>query len=73
MFDGSPVFSPDGSYMVVVSVIEEGGKLFRIDLDQPAPALPAHPGESNENDPVFSPDGQRIYFTSDRDERIENI
>ena len=23
-------------------------------------------GESNENDPVYSPDGKRIYFTSDR-------
>lgn len=73
VFDGSPVFSPDGTYMVVVSVIEEGGKLFRIPLDQPHRRFQLTHGKSDENDPVFSPTGRRIYFTSDRAEGIENI
>jgi Tol biopolymer transport system component len=73
VFDGAPVFSPDGSYLVVVSVIEEGGKLFRIPLDQPHRRFQLTHGESDENDPVFSPTGRRIYFTSDRAEGIENI
>ena len=30
-------------------------------------AIQVTTGESNENDPIFSPDGKRLYFTSDRD------
>lgn len=73
VFDAAPVFSPDGKSMVYVSVVGKGhAKLFRSPIDQPAQRFQLTTGEWNENDPTFSPDGQRIYFTSDRDGR-ENI
>lgn len=73
VYDGAPVFSPDGTYLVVASEVEEGTKLFRIPLDDPTRRFQLTYGESNENDPVFSPTGRRLYFTSDRVDEIENI
>jgi WD40 repeat protein len=74
VFDGAPAFSPDGKSLVVVSVVGAGAhaKIFRIDLDKPGVRIPVTTGETNENDPVYSPDGKRVYFTSDRGGR-ENI
>jgi hypothetical protein len=73
IYDGAPVFSPDGKSIVCVSVVGNGyGKLFRIDLDKPGQRYQLTGGDSNENDPVYSPDGKRVYFTSDRDGR-DNI
>jgi WD40 repeat protein len=74
IFDGAPSFSPDGKSLVVVSVVGAGAhaKIFRIDLDKPAVRIPITTGDTNENDPIYSPDGKRIYYTSDRGGR-ENI
>src|SRR5258708_17625627 len=74
IFDGAPSFSPDGKSLVVVSVVGAGAhaKIFRIDLDQPAVRIPITTGDSNENDPIYSPDGKRIYYTSDRGGRAGN-
>ena len=73
IFDGAPVYSPDGRSIVLVSVVGDGyAKLFRMDFDKPGQRFQLTGGESNENDPVYSPDGKRIYFTSDRDGR-DNI
>jgi WD40 repeat protein len=74
IFDGAPAFSPDGKSIVMVSVVGAGahGKVFRMDLDKPGQRVPVTTGESNENDPIYSPDGKRIYYTSDRGGR-ENI
>ncbi len=53
--------------MAFISTIGEGfQKIFRVDLGRPGTRFAITTGESNENDPVYSPDGQRIYFTSDR-------
>ena len=41
-------------------------KVFRIDLASPGSRYEVTTGESNENDPTYSPDGKRLYFTSDR-------
>ena len=66
VFDGAPAWSPDGASLVFVSVVGEGyAKIFRVDVANPAQRFQVTTGESNENDPIFSPDGKRLYFTSD--------
>lgn len=74
IFDGAPVFSPDGKSIVMISVVGAGahGKIFRMDLDKPGVRIPMTTGDTNENDPIYSLDGKRIYYTSDRGGR-ENI
>jgi WD40 repeat protein len=74
IFDGAPAFSPDGKSMVMISVVGAAahGKIFRMDLDKPGVRIPLTTGDTNENDPVYSQDGKRIYYTSDRGGR-ENI
>ena len=66
VFDGSPVYSPDGKSLVVSSVVGGHAKLFRIDLADPSKRTQLTHGESDEVDAVYSTDGSRIYFTSDR-------
>jgi WD40 repeat protein len=74
IFDGAPAFSPDGKSIVMISVVGAAahGKVFRMDLDKPGVRIPVTTGETNENDPIYSQDGKRIYYTSDRGGR-ENI
>lgn len=73
IYDAAPTFSPDGKSIILASVVGAGySKLFRIPVDQPGQRFPLTTGESNDGDPVYSPDGKRVYFTSDRDGR-QNI
>ena len=75
IFDGAPAFSPDGKSIIMISVVGAAahGKVFRMDLDKPGVRIPLTTGDTNENDPVYSQDGKRIYYTSDRGGRAENI
>jgi Tol biopolymer transport system component len=67
LFDGAPVFTPDGQSLVFSSVLGDGyTKLFRVSLGEPEKRYQLTTGESNDTDAVFSPTGRRIYFTSDR-------
>ncbi len=66
IFDGAPVYSPDGKSMILTSVVGGYAKLFRVDLASPGERFPITTGESNEIDAVYSADGSRVYFTSDR-------
>jgi Tol biopolymer transport system component len=72
LFDGAPTFSPDGKSLAFITVVGRYAKVFRSDLDKPGTRYPITSGESNENDPIYAPDGKRLYFTSDRDGR-DNI
>lgn len=67
LYDGAPVFTPDGKSLLFSSVLGDGyAKLFRIDLAAPEQRYQLTTGESNDVEAVFSPTGRRIYFTSDR-------
>ena len=71
-FDAAPVYSPDGRSLVYSSVIDGYAKLLRINLASPSERFQLTTGESNDIDAWFSPDGERIFFASDRfsDRRI---
>ncbi|MCZ6727176.1 MAG: BamA/TamA family outer membrane protein, partial [Acidobacteria bacterium] len=66
IFDGAPTYDPDGKSIVLTSVVADYGKLFRIALDNPSERIQLTFGDSHETDAVFSSDGERLYFTSDR-------
>jgi Tol biopolymer transport system component len=66
VYDHSPAYSPDGRSVVFSSVVGGYAKLFRVDRDKPAERFQLTRGESNETDAIYSADGSRIYFTSDR-------
>ena len=66
-FDGSPVFSPDGNWLVYSSVVNGGyAKLFKLNLASPAERYQLTTGEWNDIDSWFTPDGKRIFFSSDK-------
>jgi Tol biopolymer transport system component len=65
-FDGSPVFSPDGKWLVYSSVVSGYAKLFKLNLANPAERYQITTGSWNDIDAWFSPDGKRIFFSSDK-------
>ena len=65
-FDGAPVFSPDGKWVIYSSVVNGYAKLFKVNLANPAERYQLTKGEWNDIDAWFSPDGKRIFFASDK-------
>ena len=65
-FDGAPVFSPDGKWLVYSSVVNGYAKLFKLNLANPTERYQITTGEWNDIDAWFSPDGKRIFFSSDK-------
>ena len=68
IYDGAPTYAPDGESIVLTSVVGGYQKLFRIYLNNPQERVPIREGirtSTNETDAVFSPNGNRLYFTSD--------
>jgi hypothetical protein len=66
-FDGAPVFTPDGKGLVFSTTVEgEFAQLFELALGNPRERRRLTEGRWSDRDAVFSSDGQRIYFTSDR-------
>ena len=72
IYDGRPTYSPAGKSIVFSSVVQSGTHLFRVDLADPSKRYQLTSGETNDRDPVFSPDGKRVYYTQDRG-GIENV
>ena len=72
-FDFSPVFSRDGKWIYYTSVRGTKSKIFRFHPDSPESREQITYGEWNDEDPSLSPDGKRLFFTSDRDAGIYNI
>ena len=65
-FDGAPVFNPDGKWLVYSSVVNGYAKLFRLNLENPSERFQMTSGMWNDIDAWFSPDGKRIFFSSDK-------
>ncbi|HVT43091.1 MAG TPA: BamA/TamA family outer membrane protein [Thermoanaerobaculia bacterium] len=65
-YDAAPVYSPDGRSLVYSSVVDGYAKLFRLDVGNPSARYQLTTGPSNDSDAYFSPDGTRVFFTSDR-------
>jgi len=66
-FDGSPTFSPDGKSVVFSTMVGgEHAQLFRVDLADLSKRYRLTEGNWDDKDAVYSADGKRLYFTSDR-------
>lgn len=65
-FDGAPTYSPEGRWIVYSSVVDGYAKLFRLDTANPARRFQLTTGVWNDIDASVSPDGQRIFYSSDR-------
>jgi Tol biopolymer transport system component len=65
-FDGAPVFSPDGQWLIYSSVGEQYAKLYRLNLANPAERFQITSGDWNDIDAYYSPDGKRLFFSSDK-------
>ncbi|HVR41018.1 MAG TPA: BamA/TamA family outer membrane protein [Thermoanaerobaculia bacterium] len=75
-FDGAPVFSPDGQWLVYSSVVSGTSetseappayaKLFKLNVANPAERYQLTNGPWNDIDAYFSPDGKRIFYASDK-------
>jgi len=69
----APTFSPDGRWIYYCSVSGTKSKIFRFHPESPESREQITYGDWNDEDPAVSPDGKRLFFTSDRDEGIYNI
>ncbi|MGZ4809012.1 MAG: TolB family protein, partial [Thermoanaerobaculia bacterium] len=65
-FDGAPVYSPDGKWLVYSSVVDGYAKLFKLNLAKPTERYQITSGAWNDIDAWFTPDGKRIFFSSDK-------
>lgn len=72
-YDGSPVFSPDGKWIVYSSDINGYYKLVKMNVAKPAERYQLTSGSWNDEDAWFSPDGTRIFFSSDKQTGRNNI
>lgn len=67
-YDGSPAFSPDGKKIVYSSYIGQFAQLFLISTENPKEREQLTFMDGNHTDAIFSPDGNKIYFTWDRED-----
>ena len=72
-FDAAPTFSADGRWIYYSSIRGTKAKIFRFNPASPESREQITYGEWNDEDPSLSPDGKRLFLTSDRDGGIYNI
>jgi hypothetical protein len=72
-FDFGPTYSSDGKWIYYSSVRGTKAKIFRFDPASPGSRQQITYGNWNDEDAALSPDGKRLFFTSDRDGGIYNI
>jgi hypothetical protein len=72
-FDFAPTYSLDGKWIYYSSVRGTKAKIFRFDPAAPGSRQQITYGEWNDEDAALTPDGKRLFFTSDRDGGIYNI
>lgn len=72
-FDAAPVYSPDGRWIYYSSIRGTKAKIFRFSPASPESREQITYGDWNDEDPSLSPDGKRLFLTSDRDGGIYNI
>jgi len=66
VYDYAPVWSPDGRSLVFTTHVLGYKKLFMVDLSRPQQRIQLTFGLSNDTQTVFSRDGTRLFFASDR-------
>jgi len=72
-YDFAPTFSPDGQWIYYSAVQGTNAKIFRFHPGVPESREQITYGEWDDEDPAVSPDGKRLFFTSNRDGGIYNI
>ena len=72
-YDFAPVYSPDGQWVYYSSVQGTTAKIFRIRPGVSGSREQITYGNWNDEDAALSPDGKRLFFTSDRDGGIYNV
>lgn len=72
-YDFAPTFSPDGQWLYYSSVQGTSAKIFRLRPGVAGSREQITYGNWDDEDASLSPDGKRLFFTSDRDGGIYNI
>jgi WD40-like Beta Propeller Repeat len=72
-WDAAPTYSPDGKWIYYSSKSQDYNKIFRVDAANPSRREQITFGDFNDVDSFVSPDGSRLYFSSDRDGGVYNI
>ncbi len=65
-FDAAPTFSPDGRWLTYTSFVGEYAQIFRASTADLKQRYQLTTGEHHNKEPVYSAEGERIYFTSNR-------
>ena len=72
-FDFAPTFSPDGEWIYYSGVQGTSAKIFRIKPGVAGSREQVTYGDSNDEDAALSPDGTRLFFSSDRNGGVYNV
>ena len=72
-YDKAPTYSPDGRWIYYSSTIGTHDKIFRIDVADPSHREQVTFGDSDDDDAWISADGNRLFYSSDRDGGVFNI